>query len=245
MAFHGVAIEAEIVAVDIGKDHNPAKWDFEKIAPGIRQAVKNGASLINVSGGTERPEDPNEMNEVSVQLERAVRYAYSKGCVVVAAVGNASKQPVAIPACLTDVVGVGAVGERDIAPEGTLMARYEEVSIEKKRLGRTPSGAGVFHLGDTSVGDGLDAVAPGIGIFVSNAAGVSKEWIGTSFASPIVVGVLACALSQDKRYAELSGAAKSDHAVNLLRRLCVDVGLPPAYQGWGLPFLKGDVIASP
>jgi Subtilase family len=84
-------------------------------AAGIRWAVDNGARVINLSlGGVRDPADPSK-DTYSPLEAAAVAYAFSKGAVVVAAVGNADEaysEPwpyASYPAALPHVIGVSAL----------------------------------------------------------------------------------------------------------------------------------------
>nr|WP_263324812.1 cell wall-binding repeat-containing protein [Neobacillus sp. Marseille-Q6967] len=70
------------------------------IAEGIYYAVDNGASVINISIGS---------NENSFYVEDAIDYAYSKNVLVVSAAGNEGTSEYSYPAALTNVVSVAAV----------------------------------------------------------------------------------------------------------------------------------------
>lgn len=70
---------------------------------GIRWAADNGANVINISlGGPQQSE----------VLQKAVNYAYGKGCVVVAAAGN-NNGPVWYPAACSNAIAVAATDGAD------------------------------------------------------------------------------------------------------------------------------------
>ena len=108
----GMAPSAEllIAKVVVGGD----VIDVEAEAKAIRWAVLNDAQVINLSlGGLRDPRDPDR-DTFSPLEAAAVAYAYGKGVVVVAAVGNAERgaiQPwpyASYPAALPHVLGVSA-----------------------------------------------------------------------------------------------------------------------------------------
>ncbi len=89
---------------------------------GIVWAANHGARVINLSiGGIRDPLDP-DLDSYSAPEEAAVEYAYSKGALVVAAVGNATQAPrtpwpyADYPAALPHVLGVSAVDENGSVP---------------------------------------------------------------------------------------------------------------------------------
>ena len=89
----------------------------------IRWAADNGARVINLSlGGVRDPLDP-KLDTYSPLEQAAVEYAYSKGAVVVAAVGNGPQSPATpwgfahYPASLPHVIGVSAVRQDGSVPD--------------------------------------------------------------------------------------------------------------------------------
>lgn len=91
-------------------------------AKAIRWAVDRGAQVINMSfGGLRDPTDASRDTYSQIEAD-AIRYAVSKGVVVVAAVGNgddAPRQPwpyASYPAALPHVLGVGALTRKGGVP---------------------------------------------------------------------------------------------------------------------------------
>jgi len=89
----------------------------------IHWAVDHGARVINLSlGGVRDPLDPS-LDTYSPLEQAAVDYAYSKGAVVVAAVGNGPQSPATpwnfadYPAALPHVIGVSATRENGSVPD--------------------------------------------------------------------------------------------------------------------------------
>jgi subtilisin family serine protease len=88
----------------------------------IRWAANEGARVINLSiGGLRDPTDP-ALDSYSAGEEAAIEYAWSKGALVVAAVGNGTQAPrtpwpyADYPAALPHVLGVGAIEEDGAVP---------------------------------------------------------------------------------------------------------------------------------
>ncbi len=75
------------------------------IANGITWAANNGAKVINLSLGSTTP---------SKTMEDAVKYAWSKGAVVVAAAGNNGSKTKFYPAAYTNAIAVAATDNRDV-----------------------------------------------------------------------------------------------------------------------------------
>ncbi|MEI8409744.1 MULTISPECIES: S8 family serine peptidase [unclassified Kribbella] len=129
------------------------------IAEGITWATDHGAKVINMSLG-----GPGD----NVVLHDAVKYAVSKGVVVVAAAGNDGSEEVQFPASYPEVIAVAATNA---------------------------SGALTSF---SSYGDWVDIAAPGwdilsTGVRSMTPAGYDPYWYctGTSCSAPIVAGVAA------------------------------------------------------
>src|SRR5207248_8934250 len=89
----------------------------------IHWAVDQGARVINLSlGGVRDPLNPS-LDSYSPLEQAAVDYAYSKGVVVVAAVGNGPQSPATpwrfahYPSALPHVIGVSALRRDGSVPE--------------------------------------------------------------------------------------------------------------------------------
>ena len=130
------------------------------IAPGIIYAADEGADIISLSLGGAGS---------SSTLEDAVDYAYSEGCLLVAASGNSDSSSVDYPAAYDNVIAVGATNESDERCD--------------------PDDWG-FGLG-SNYGAELDVVAPGNNIYSTSLGGVYGTQAGTSMAAPFVSGLAA------------------------------------------------------
>ncbi|HZO63334.1 MAG TPA: S8 family serine peptidase [Gaiellaceae bacterium] len=117
----GIAFPAQLLVAKVVRADGTISPGEE--AKAIRWAADNGARVINLSlGGLRDPLDPAQ-DTFSESERSAVAYAYAKGAVVVAAVGNADEAPktpwhyASYPAALPHVIGVSA-----IAPDGSVPA---------------------------------------------------------------------------------------------------------------------------
>lgn len=135
------------------------------IASAVYYAVDNGASVINMSLGGDT-NDPT--------LADAIRYAYDRGVVVVAAAGNC---------------GSGSEQGCDPAKPGAM--GYPALNRHVIAVGATTSTNARASF--SSYGPGLDVTAPGSGTLVSpmwistnQTSAYATSLYGTSFASPIV-----------------------------------------------------------
>ena len=116
----GIAFPSQLLIAKVVRANRQVSLEAE--AEAIRWAVDNGARVINLSlGGVRDPRDAGR--DTYSQLEAAaVRYAYTRGAVVVAAVGNADQAPrspwpyASYPAALPHVIGVSALGKDGSVP---------------------------------------------------------------------------------------------------------------------------------
>lgn len=116
----GIAFPAQLLIAKVVRPDGTISLQAE--AHAIRWAADNGARVINLSiGGVRDPTDP-KLDTYSRLEAAAVAYAYSKGAVVVAAVGNADQAPAtpwnfaSYPAALPHVIGVSALARDGSVP---------------------------------------------------------------------------------------------------------------------------------
>ena len=116
----GIAFPSQLLIAKVVRANRQVSLEAE--AEAIRWAVDNGARVINLSlGGVRDPRDAGR-DTYSPLEAAAVRYAYTRGAVVVAAVGNADQAPRApwpyasYPAALPHVIGVSALGKDGSVP---------------------------------------------------------------------------------------------------------------------------------
>lgn len=189
--------------------------DTEDAIAAVRYAVENGAHIINLSfiGGTFNQDFGN-----------AIRYAYDRGVLVVAAVGNDAagsltklsggnldERP-AYPACFGGdkeqlVIGVGAVDKNNL-------------KTEFSNFGKT-----CIDLNAPSV-DIVGVQARNAVIGPPFTASYSGFWRGTSFAAPQVAGVAALIKAANPRYTNKE-----------ITRVLLDTA--DSIDGYNAPELKG------
>ncbi|MCW3005986.1 MAG: family serine peptidase [Solirubrobacterales bacterium] len=116
LAVTGIAYGATIMPVRVLDTRG--EGDANVIARGVRWAADHGADVINLS--LEFPGDV-KASEIG-KLLRAMRSAYAKGIVIVAASGNEAGRAIAYPARAGEVISVGATTEHgclsDFSNEG-------------------------------------------------------------------------------------------------------------------------------
>jgi subtilisin family serine protease len=168
-------------------------------AAAIRWAANEGAGVINLSlGGLRDPNDP-ELDGYSRSELEAVEYAYSKGAVVVAAVGNGTNAPTHpwpfadYPAALPNVLGVSALNEDGSVPN---FSNRDSIYVDL-----AAPGAGIFSTIPRNLEDSADD--PGCaGDPYSNCGPAEfQSGDGTSFAAPQVAAAAALLLGVDPRLA--------------------------------------------
>ena len=129
----------------------------DDVAAAIVYAADNGADVINMSWG-----DPR----MSPLIRDVIRYAYSRGCVLIAAAGNERTEGLFFPAELDETLAAGASDASD---------RFAYFS---------------------NFGRNLDLLAPGVGILSTHLDGEYRTLSGTSMAAPHVAGLAGLVLSR-------------------------------------------------
>ena len=165
----GAGVAWNVKLMNIKVLGNDGYGNFLPVVDAIHYAVDNGADIINVSMA----------GDYSLEIIKAVDYAFSKGVVVVAAMGNyngsADLQP-QYPACSDvgenepHVLGVSAVNEeRRLANFSNTGAKCVDIAAPGVQIGSLLRYAPESGLSET----------------------YKKGWQGTSFAAPFVSGAAA------------------------------------------------------
>ena len=188
----GLAFNAKLLVAKVTDSSCNVSTEGE--IDGIRWAVDRGARVINLSiGGTRDPED-SQLDSFSPPEEAAVQYAYSRGVLVVAAVGNGTseaKMPwnwADYPAALPHVLGVAAIKQNGSVPDYS--------NRDKQYVDIAAPGGPIFstiprNLVDTSIA-GCAGVA-----YSTCGPSEFKDGIGTSFAAPQVASAAALLFGAD------------------------------------------------
>jgi subtilisin family serine protease len=201
-------------------------------ASAIRWAVDNGARVINLSlGGVRDLQNPAEDTFSAIEAQ-AIAYAYSKGAVLVAAVGNGDEAPsqpwpyASYPAALPHVVGVSALTRSGNVPDfSNRDPIFNDLSAP---------GASIFSTFPKSL-TGLNIGCPDQGY---SDCGTSdyRNAEGTSFAAPQVSAAAAVLFAADPSLANsqvsfiLERAADDVNATNGCPRCGL---LRDQLSGWG------------
>jgi hypothetical protein len=115
----GIAPSAQLLVAKVVRPDGTISPGAE--AKAIRWAVNNGARVINLSLGGLRSRNRTQDTYSAVEQD-AIEYAYARGAVLVAAVGNGDQAPrtpwdlASYPAALPHVIGVSAIAQDGSVP---------------------------------------------------------------------------------------------------------------------------------
>ena len=187
----GLAFNAQLLVAKVVTADGDVPLKAEVAA--IRWAADNGARVINLSLGGVRDPLNSSLDTYSPLEQAAIDYAYSKGAVIVAAVGNGPQSPKTpwmfadYPAALPHVIGVSAIRQDGSVPEySNRDAIYVDLAAP---------GDGIFSTIPQSL------VNPGCadGPYSDCGPLEFRDAIGTSFAAPQVSAAAALVLGEDPK----------------------------------------------
>ncbi len=173
LGIKGVATNVKIMAVRVVPNGDERDKD---VANGIRYAVDNGAKVINMSFG-------KAYSPFKKVVDEAVRYAESKGVLMMHAAGNDNK-------------------DNDILP--SFPSRFDKLNANREFKNWMEIGASSYKKGLNLPADfsnygkkTVDIFAPGVDILSSTPDNTYDTYSGTSMATPAAAGVAALALSYE------------------------------------------------
>jgi hypothetical protein len=226
----GIAYTSQLLVAKVVRPDGTIPLEAEAAA--IRWAADSGAKVINLSlGGVRDPVHVHRDTYSRVEAD-AVAYAYAKGAVLVAAVGNgdeAFSQPwpfASYPAALPHVIGVSALTESGNVPDySNRDAIYNDISAP---------GSGIYSTFPLA----LTAQRP-----LCTDQGYSdcgsedyREPEGTSFAAPQVSAAAALLFAVAPSLTNSQVATLLEHSaddVNAATGCSRCKLLRDAYSGWG------------
>lgn len=189
----GVAPKASLMIGKVLGDNGSGSSD--SVSKGIKWAADNGAHIISMSLGS---------SQSSPDIHSAIKYAYSKGCYIIAAAGNEGPGPntVGYPGQYPEVIAVASINS-------------------SKKLSNF-----------SSRGNQVDIAAPGEKILSCYPPKNLAVLSGTSMATPFVAGVVALLLSKRKKTGEPI-PANNNEMLKLLAASAIDVGKPGVDSDFG------------
>jgi hypothetical protein len=226
----GMAFRAELLVAKVVRSDRTISLEAE--ARAIRWAVDEGAQVINLSlGGLRDPLKPAR-DTFSPLEAAAVAYAYAKGAVVVAAVGNSDQAPrkpwpfASYPSALPHVIGVSALTKDGAVP----------MFSDRDRIFNDLAAPGQDIV--STLPRALTASQPSCKAQGYSDCGPDeyRRAEGTSFAAPQVTAAAALLLGVD-------ASLTPDQVMHLLTRTAVDANSSTGcrkcpigrdrYSGWG------------
>lgn len=220
----GIAPGARIVAVKV-LDHDRGFRSFTQVYRALDWIARErpDVKVINMSFGSWQPFAPDDCNAaaIAIGMQEVVTELRRRGTLITASSGNQSYlAATTIPACMQDVIGVGATYDATGAAQPMC-----DVSTPSER-----DSVACFTNSSTAI----DLLAPGAFITSTGRGGIFTTMYGTSMAAPHVAGALA--LMQQVSAGKLS----ADHAESILR----NTGRPTLDARNGLVFPRLDVAAA-
>jgi hypothetical protein len=206
---------------------------LESEVEAIRWAADRGARVINMSlGGIRNPLNIDE-DTFSPLEAAAIRYAYSRGAVIVAAVGNADQAPrrpwpwANYPAALPHVIGVSAITRQGLVPTFSHRDRiYNDLAAPGTEMVSTLPRE-LTESRSQCVEQGYSMCGPD----------EYRNAEGTSFAAPQVTGAVALLRS-------LRPELAPDQVMQIITRTAVDANAADGcsicprnrdrFSGWGV-----------
>ncbi|MFE6685915.1 S8 family serine peptidase [Streptomyces sp. NPDC057743] len=166
-AVFGMAPRCRGLLLPVFRDAQKGRVPQLDLARAIERAVQEGAHIINISGGERTPD-----TQADELLARALRLCEDQGVLVVSAVGNDGCECLQVPAAVSSVLAVGALG------------------TDGKPLKINNWGAAYRRNGVLAPGQDIEGAAPG---------GGRTALTGSSFATPVVSGVAALLVAAQLR----------------------------------------------
>jgi thermitase len=158
----GIGYQSSLLNVKVLGDDGYGAYSW--ISSGIVWAADNGANVINMSLGS---------NFKSTTLESAVKYAWGKGVVIVAAAGNSANSSKTYPAYYSNCIAVAATTNNDVKASFSSYGSWVDVAAP---------------------GENVYSTFPNHPFYLQTVYGRSNNYDfgnGTSMSTPHVAGIAA------------------------------------------------------
>lgn len=250
---HGATVYFANIAADAKRGSIQNRTRLGKLYETVEHMVRTlRVNLISISTGFDLDPSNRETAQRIRALDKLFKWAREQGTICVCAAGNDPSKPVMYPAKLDSVLAVGGLGPRAVAPAGSYVAHCEAVAAAEGKASDVAVGPHRYFLDPyTSRGEGLNCIAPSVGIVLPVAAAIVparasnmcqndtafQEFDGTSFGAPIIVGLFACLLDGDSEYWACEKEARYLHALDRVKGLCHTLNFELVDAGEGFPCL--------
>jgi hypothetical protein len=202
----GVAPAVRIMSVRTVPDGDERDKD---VANAIRYAVDNGAHIINMSFGKSWSPEKELVDE-------AVRYADSKGVLLVHAAGNDGADTEREPSYPVRAYAAGGAPQRWLEIGASSWQAPDHLAADFSNYGRT-----------------VDVFAPGVDILSTTPGNQYESFDGTSMASPVTAGVAALIMAY---YPSLSATEVRDIILQSATRYAQQPVVRPGSESERVPF---------
>ncbi len=201
----GVAQGAELFFCAAGADSSTA-LSAARVANALDFLVEQHKCDIVVIGAGE------VVSEIP-SIRIATEYASELGSLCFFAAGNSGGEP-RFPACYSECIAVGAIGQHGVAPDNSWEAHEERHSTQF-------SNASHFLWRSSARGRLVQFLGAGVSLFTTDPHGVTRSINGTSMATHIVAGTAAVVLGRDKTFRTMPrNAERYDYALRVLQEHC-------------------------
>jgi len=185
---HGVAPHCRGLIVPVFREgHRLTQLD---LARAIEQAVKEGAHVINISGGERSPE-----GQADDLLARAIRLCDDNGVLITAAAGNDGCECLHVPAAVESVLAVGAMSKNGL-PLG--FSNWGDLYLQKGVLAPGENIRGAVPGGSTAALSGTSFAVPIVagvaGLLLSIQRRNGRKPDPRAVGDAIIASALPCAL---------------------------------------------------